>query len=61
MRHKAYDSNPSAATEYDSINTAIMYHADRYASENYSNPATGLYNGSHLGNKGSGMNVKYAS
>lgn len=59
--HKAYDSNPSAATEYDSINTAIMYHADRYASENYSNPATGLYNGSHLGNKGSGMNVKYAS
>lgn len=61
--HKAYDSNPDNATDYPSVADAIEEHAKYYVSNNYMDPkdVSGLYHGGHLGDKASGMNVKYAS
>ena len=40
----------------------LNYHADRYLSWGYTDPLDDWrYFGSHVGNKGSGMNVRYAS
>jgi beta-N-acetylglucosaminidase len=60
--HAAYDYDPGTnATSYATVGSSINSHADRYVSASYSRPGGNNYYGSHLGNKGSGMNVRYAS
>ena len=60
--HNAYDNNVEAnASRYRSVSSSISYHAKVFISNNYSNPAKFQYHGSYLGDKGSGMNVSYAS
>ncbi|MDD4809173.1 MAG: DUF5011 domain-containing protein [Bacilli bacterium] len=58
----------NAAVEYSSVEESIMDYAYRLsyvssdkASNSYSNPKAWVYAGSHQGNKGSGVNVRYAS
>lgn len=59
--HKAYDSCPfTCATSYKTVSEAIYEHA-RLTGENYNNPNHVYYHGTHYGNKGSGMNVMYAT
>lgn len=59
----ATDNNPYGnATGFPSVQNGIYYHAERYLSWGYTNPLNDKrYYGSHVGNKGSGMNVSYAS
>ena len=59
----ATDSNPYGnGTSFPNVEAGINYHADRYISWGYTDPISDYrYFGSHIGNKGSGMNVKYAS
>lgn len=59
----ANDGNPYGdASGYPSIENCINYHAERVLSWAYTDPLSdSRYYGSHLGNKGSGINVKYAS
>lgn len=60
--HGAIDSNPYGnATKYSLVSLSIFYHNDCYVSAGYANFYDWRYYGSHLGNKASGMNVKYAS
>lgn len=60
--HAAYDSNVEAnASRYNSVTSSIASHAKNYISNNYSNPKKFMYHGSFFGDKGSGMNVSYAS
>lgn len=60
--HAAYDSNVEAnASRYNSVDSSIASHAKNYISNNYSNPKKFMYHGSFFGDKGSGMNVSYAS
>ncbi|MFI3172930.1 MAG: dockerin type I domain-containing protein [Eubacteriales bacterium] len=60
--HSAYDSDPNNADYYSSVSECIMYHASKFVSTGYCDATTdSRYHGSHLGNKQSGMNVKYAS
>ena len=59
----ATDNNPYGnATGFPSVENGIYYHAERYLSWGYTDPlGDKRYYGSHVGNKGSGMNVSYAS
>ncbi|MTL07309.1 hypothetical protein GMA28_13920, partial [Turicibacter sanguinis] len=59
----ATDNNPYGnGTSFPSVEAGINYHADRYLSWGYTDPVDDWrYMGSHVGNKGSGMNVRYAS
>ncbi|MDO4924782.1 MAG: glucosaminidase domain-containing protein, partial [Turicibacter sp.] len=59
----ATDNNPYGnGTSFPNVEAGINYHADRYLSWGYTDPISDYrYFGSHIGNKGSGMNVKYAS
>lgn len=59
----ATDHNPYGnATQFSSVRNGIFYHAERYMSWGYTDAINDFrYFGSHVGNKGSGMNVKYAS
>lgn len=62
--HGAVDSNPYYGTNgYASVDDCIKYHAKMFISEGYCDPKdySGRYYGSHLGDKESGINVKYAS
>ena len=75
--HSAYDSNPNSADYYSSPAESVAIHAEKFISEGYLDPCDwsdtlgngynssiclkGRYNGGHLGNKASGINVKYAS
>lgn len=62
--HGAVDSNPYyGANGYNSPSDSILYHTKVFISEGYCDPLdySGRYFGSHLGDKGSGINVKYAS
>lgn len=62
--HAAYDSDPSGSSNgYSSPAYSIYYHAKVFVSEGYLDPKDygGRYFGGHLGDKASGMNVKYAS
>ncbi|MFV0382278.1 MAG: dockerin type I domain-containing protein [Breznakia sp.] len=61
--HAAYDSDPNASNGYSSPAFSIFYHAKRFVSIDYLDPKdySGRYYGGHLGDKASGMNVKYAS
>ena len=59
----ATDNNPYGnGTSFPTVEAGINYHADRYLSWGYTDPLDDWrYFGSHVGNKGSGMNVRYAS
>ncbi|MCI9234241.1 MAG: hypothetical protein HFH08_06620 [Bacilli bacterium] len=75
--HSAYDSAPGASADgYVSVSQSIFAHAKKFISEGYLDPCdgytvngngtsskchTGRYYGGNLGDKSSGMNVKYAS
>lgn len=62
--HGAVDSNPYyGANGYANVDDCIKYHAKMFISEGYCDPKdySGRYYGSHLGDKESGINVKYAS
>lgn len=60
--HNAYDSNPEGgANGYTNSSQSIWTHAKVYVSTGYVNPADWRYFGPELGDKASGMNVKYAS
>ena len=58
---KAYDSNSDAATKFDSVEDCINRFASHYMSNLYLNPNYNLHSGSNLGNKGVGINVRYAT
>ncbi len=60
--HGAYDYDPgSGASTYASIKSGIDYHSDYWVSSWYLHPDDWRYSGGHVGNKLSGMNVRYAS
>lgn len=75
--HSAFDSSPGAsATSYLSVAQSIYAHDKFYISEGFLDPCDGVnaggsyneslchrgrYYGGHVGDKASGMNVKYAS
>lgn len=68
--HAAYDSDPDNATGYESVNESIKYHTQIYVSKNYCSPTIlennkvvlgSTYFSANLGDKGSGMNIRYAS
>lgn len=59
--HNAYGSDPFAnATYYNTVADGIMAHA-RMTGAGYNHPNDNRYFGGHYGNKGSGMNIKYAT
>ena len=58
----AVDSSPGeSADTYSSPDSCIKTFAKTYMSEQYLNPGCWVYSGGYLGNKGSGINVMYAS
>lgn len=60
--HAAYDSDVERnALRYNNIDSSVYSHAKYYISRSYSGIHSSVYYGSFLGNKLSGMNVKYSS
>ncbi|MFQ6792503.1 MAG: glucosaminidase domain-containing protein [Thomasclavelia sp.] len=61
--HAAYDSDPNGSSNaYSSVEYSVYYHAAIFVSRGYLDPITDArYYGANLGDKASGMNVKYAS
>lgn len=62
--HSAYDSNPgSSSSKYSTVSKSIEAHAKVFISDSYADPIdySGRGNGSFFGDKGSGMNISYAS
>lgn len=60
--HQAYDEDPTKnAQGYASVPESIKTHASKYLNQGYLNVKDSRYYGSFFGNKGSGMNVMYAS
>ena len=60
--HGAVDSNPYyGANGYANPQTSIQYHAEKFISNGYLDNEDWRYNGGHLGDKLSGINVRYAS
>ncbi len=60
--HGAVDSNPYyGANGYESPADSIKYHAEKFISTGYLDNEDWRYNGGHLGDKVSGVNVRYAS
>ena len=58
----AVDAAPGqSANAYESADACIKTFAETYMSKRYLNPKNWVYSGGYLGNKGSGMNVRYAS
>ena len=58
----AVDAAPGqSANAYESIDACIKTFTETYMSKRYLNPKNWVYSGGYLGNKGSGMNVRYAS
>jgi len=58
----ALDCKPDASYSYESVEKCIDFEADRMISQGYTDSNTdSRYFGSNLGNKRSGINVKYAS
>lgn len=59
---QAYDSSPTeSAASYEDVNACVKDFSERYLSKGYLNPNDWRCHGAFLGNKGSGINVKYAS
>ena len=62
--HSAVDSDPhGSANGYDDVQYGIYAHAYKWLSYGYLQPGdiSGRFNSSNLGNKNTGLNVKYAS
>lgn len=60
--HGAVDSNPYyGANGYKTTSDSIKYHAKEFVSEGYLDYNDWRHHGPHLGDKESGLNVKYAS
>lgn len=61
--HAAYDSDPNgSANGYSSVEYSVYYHSAIFVSKGYLDPVTdSRYYGANLGDKASGMAVKYAS
>lgn len=60
--HGAVDSNPYYSSNgYANPSFSVYYHTNTFLSKGYCSPKDWRYNGSHLGDKASGINVKYAS
>ncbi|CAM4314011.1 glucosaminidase domain-containing protein [Erysipelothrix inopinata] len=59
--HAAYDKYPGAANKYASIDQSVHSHNTRFLNWHYLDSTEGNYRGGFLGNKQSGMNVRYAS
>ena len=59
--HSAYDENPNSADYYDSVEECIDTHAFRFISRGFLDYNDWRHFGPHLGDKESGINVKYAS
>ena len=60
--HNAVDGAAySSATGYLDVRSSIYTHGYGYINYGYARVADWRYNGSHFGNKGTGMNVQYAS
>lgn len=57
----AVDSNPNGASYYTSPADCVRQFMETWMSRWYLNPTNSTYMGGFLGNKASGMNVKYAS
>ncbi|MGE9941796.1 glucosaminidase domain-containing protein [Bariatricus sp. SGI.161] len=58
----AIDSSPGdSANTYSSVESCIKTFSETYMSKQYLNPENWVYSGGFLGNKGSGINVRYAS
>lgn len=58
----AVDSSPGAsANAYANVGECVRQFAEHYMSRQYLNPSNWKYNGGFLGNKASGINIKYAS
>ena len=57
---RAYDSDPDNAYAFVSVDTCINQHAGGNLRD-YSDYTVSWFNGSFLGNKGAGFNLKYAS
>ncbi|MEG2837114.1 MAG: dockerin type I domain-containing protein [Erysipelotrichaceae bacterium] len=60
--HAAYDSDPAgSANKYSTPAFSIYYHAECFISYGFLDPHDSRYEGSHLGDKASGINVRYAT
>lgn len=61
--HSAYDKDPNgSANKYSSVDYSIYYHSAMFLSKGYCDPITdSRYYGTFLGDKASGICVKYAS
>ena len=58
----AVDTSPGqSANSYPSVDSCIKTFAETYMSKQYLNPKNWVYSGGYLGNKASGMSVRYAS
>ena len=58
----AVDSNPYQASNwYASFNSSILGYASKWVTYGYADPTDGRYFGPQFGDKGTGMNVRYAS
>ena len=58
----AVDSSPGeAANYYSDVKICVKDFMETFLSKQYLNPSNWKYNGAFLGNKGSGINVRYAS
>ena len=58
----AVDVSPGqSANSYESVDACIKTFSETYMSKQYLNPQNWVYSGGYLGNKGSGINVRYAS
>lgn len=56
----AFDDSPNDATYFSSVDNAIREHMGRNLRK-YADYTDSRYNGTYVGNKGSGFNLKYAS
>ncbi|MEG2573010.1 MAG: glucosaminidase domain-containing protein, partial [Erysipelotrichaceae bacterium] len=60
--HAAYDSDPAgSANKYSTPAFSIYSHAESFISYGFLDPHDSRYEGSHLGDKASGINVRYAT
>lgn len=58
----AVDSSPgSSANAFSDVNTCIKDFSETYLSKRYLRPGYDYYNGGYVGDKASGINVRYAS
>lgn len=58
---QAYDSNPLSAYLYPSIESNVHDHMGINLRRSYLNPDSINFHGSNIGNKGAGLNTRYAS